>query len=158
MTRRLAVAGLVLMLGTSVSAASGLDAFARTHDSGGVQVKAIYASPEYFAAAGDANDVRRFQLERQIVFLLSFDTHSVDLTPFDVVTNSRLVTSAGNTYEPVRWETTSDGSRHRSGALIFPKSANGIQVIGTGITSVSLVITNLAGVPSRSLTWPVPVR
>ncbi len=157
MIRRLA-AGLIVLLGTAASAATGVDAFVRTYDWGGVQVKATYAPPEYFAATDDTDGARRFQPETQIVFLLSFDTHSVDLTPFDVARSTRLVTSSGVAYGPLRWEATNDGNHHRSGVLIFPKTVDGVPVIGAGITSLSLVIIDLAGIPSRSLTWPVPVR
>src|SRR5713226_7766750 len=101
MIRGLAIAGLMLVPGTVASAGVGVKAFVRTHDSGGVQVRVTFAPPEYFTASGDSDGATRFQPETQIVFLLSFDKHSVDLTPFDVAKNSRLATSAGKTYESV---------------------------------------------------------
>jgi hypothetical protein len=153
----MAITGMILLLGTTTSAATGVDAFVRTHDGGGVQVKAVYAPPEYFTAAGDTDGATRFQPDTQIVFLLSFDTHSLDLSLFDVAKNSRLVTSAGKAFEPVRWEATREGSHHRAGGLIFARTADGVEILGAGITSVNVIITNLAGVPSRSFTWPVSV-
>jgi len=152
---------LVLVAAVAVAAAPAVSAYTRTASAGGVDVKVIYASAEYFAAAKDGEGAKRFAPEKQVVFLVAMDTHAGDLMAFDVVRNSRLRTVAGGAtreYAPVRWESTSDGSHHRSGALIFPASVNGTKVIGPAVTSIALVIADLAGVPARTFEWALPIR
>jgi hypothetical protein len=154
--------GLLLALALSLPATAAPDvaAYSRTAEAGGVTVKVVYAPPEYFQAARDPAGARRFRPEEQIVFLVTLDTHAGDLMRFDVLPNSRLRTRGGTPreYPPAKWEATSDASHHRSGALIFPATVNGMKVLGSGVTTMTLVISNLAGVPARSLEWVLPVR
>ncbi len=161
MQRVFVSAVLVLVTTVAVTAAPEVAAYARTASAGGVEVKVIFAPPEYFTTAKDMEGTKRFAPEKQVVFLVTLDTHSGDLTPFDMVRNSRLRAAAGGVikeYAPVKWESTSNGSHHRSGALIFPPSVDGTKVIGSAVTSLTLVIANLGGVPVRSFEWVLPIR
>ncbi len=153
---------LTIALSAFVAAAPGPQAYTRTTGAGGVTVKVIYAPPEYFQAAKDPEGAQRWRPEEQIVFLVTLDTHAGDLMAFDPVKNVRLGirTTGGATkgYAPVKWEATSDGSHHRAGALIFPATVSGVKLLGPGVTAIILVISNLAGVPTRSFEWVLPVR
>lgn len=157
MIRVLAAITLVALTTLPAAAAHSVAAYTRTHSGGGVEVKAVYAPPEYFATAKDPNGVQRFRPDTQLVFLLTFDTHAGDLTQYDVLKNIRLRASAGKEYAPVKWESTSNDSHHRAGALIFPAAVAGGKVIGAGVTSITLLIMNLAGVPVRVLGWALPI-
>lgn len=158
MARTLVAAIILLLLALPVEAAPGTAAYTRTHNGGGVDVKAIYAPPEYFASANDAKGAQRFRPGEQIVFLLTFDTHAGDLTRYDVMSNIRLRTGSEKDYAPVRWESTSNDSHHRTGALIFPATSGGRKVMAPEVTAIVLAIANLAGVPTRTLEWPLPIR
>lgn len=149
---------IVVTLAGTAAAAPALTAYTRTHSGGGVEVTATYAPPEYFVLAKDAAGGRKYRPEAQIVFLLAFDTHAGDLTQFNVVRNIRLRTGADKEYRPVRWEATSDASHHRSGALIFPATMGGVRILRPGVTAITLVISNLAGVPRRTMKWTLPIR
>lgn len=152
------VAALALVVLAALPAAAAPAAYARTQSGGGVEVKAVYAPPEYFAAAGDRQGAVRFKPGEQIVFLLTFDTHAGDLTRYDVIANIRLRVTPGKEYAPLRWESTSTDPHHRTGALIFAATAEGRKVIGPEATGLALVIANLAGVATRTLEWTLPIR
>lgn len=149
---------LLLLAALPATAVPVTAVYTRTHSGGGVDVKAIYASAEYFTAANDPKGAQRFRPAEQIVFLLTFDTHSGDLTKYDVMRNVRLRTGSGKEYVPAAWESTSNDSHHRTGAVIFPAASGDHKVIGPKVTAIVLVITNLAGVPTRTLEWPLPIR
>ncbi len=155
--------GWVIPAMVAVVAATALGApsaavYTRTNSGGGVDIKATYAPPEYFVLTKDAAGAGKYKPDAQIVFLFAFDTHAGDLMQFDVIGNIRLRTSSGASVAPTGWEATEDGSHHRSGTLFFPLSAAGVRVIGPAVTSIELVISDLGGVPRRSLLWILPIR
>ncbi len=153
---------VTIALSAFVAAAPGPQAYTRTAGAGGVTVKLVYAPREYFRAAKDLEGARRWRPEEQVVFLVTLDTHAGDLMAFDPVKNVRLgIRTTGGAlkeYAPAKWEGISDGSHHRSGALIFPATFNGVKLLGPGVTVITLLISNLAGVPTRSFEWVLPVR
>ncbi len=151
---------LLLALALPAGAAPDVKAYTRVAAAGGVEVKVIYAPPEYFQVARDPEGARRFKPEAQLVFLVTLDTHAGDLMSFDPVANSRLRVrgSVPREYPPTKWESGADGSHHRSGVLIYPASVGGTKVLGPGVTAITLVINNLAGVPARSFEWALPLR
>ena len=153
---------LTVALSAFVAAAPNPSAYTRTAGAGGVTVKVVYAPPEYFQVAKDLEGARRWRPAEQVVFLVTLDTHAGDLMAFDLARNIRLrvrgTGGATNEYTPGKWEATSDGSHHRAGALIFPATVSGVKSLGPGVTAITLVISNLAGVPARSFEWVLPVR
>lgn len=86
----------------------------------------------------------KYGAETQTVFLVSMNTHSVDLSAYDLAKISELLV-AGRAIRPVRWVSTSDDSHHRSGALIFPKVDQRVPL--------ELRIKTIAGVPVRTFRW-----
>ncbi len=114
----------------------------RDRGEGGVEIEVIYVTPDYLRSGGSAS--QRYAPDTYTVFLVSMNTHSVDLAGYDMAKISEL-RAAGKTYAPLRWESTSDNNHHRSGALIFPR-------IDTS-QPVELVIKTIAGVPQRLYRW-----
>ncbi len=114
----------------------------RDRGEGGVEIEIIYVTPDYLRTG--AASAQRYAPDTYTVFLVSMNTHSVDLAGYDMAKISDLRV-AGKTYVPVRWESTSDNNHHRSGALIFPK----VDVS----QSAELVIRTIAGVPQRLYRW-----
>ncbi|MDQ7801956.1 MAG: hypothetical protein QN148_07860 [Armatimonadota bacterium] len=84
--------------------------------------------------------------EGSLVLRVAFDTHSVDLSGFDVASNTVLRDEAGRELRPLRWQEEQSSSHHRSGLLVFaaPPAPPG---------RLLLVVRNLAGVPERVLVF-----
>jgi len=110
---------------------------------GGVQIEVLYVTAEYAQRSNDAR-LQQWQPDRYAVFRVSMDTHTVDLSGYDMVKVSELV-AGGKRYAPLRWVSISDSSHHRSGALIFPRIEP--------VLPVELLIKTVAGVPVRSFRW-----
>ncbi len=81
-----------------------------------------------------------------LVVRLSLDTHSVDLTGFDVAGSTVLRTEGGRELRPLRWEEEPGSSHHRRGLLYFPAPPS-------PPSWLQLVVRNLAGVPERVLVF-----
>lgn len=84
--------------------------------------------------------------EDRLAIRLSFDTHSVDLSRFDVLANTVLRDGSGRELRPVRWQEEPGSSHHRSGVLYFPIPDN-LQ------GQLVILVRNLAGVKSRELAF-----
>jgi len=86
----------------------------------------------------------RYAAGGQTVFLVAMNTHSVDLSGYDLVQLSEL-RAGGRRLAPLRWVATSESGHHRSGALIFPEvdRAAGLEVR----------MMTVAGVPVRLFRW-----
>ena len=123
--------------GRGAQAASTSPLTQRDQGEGAVEVEVTLVLP------GSA-DATEYGAETQTVFLVSMNTHSVDLTGYDLVKVSELV-AAGQTLRPIRWAGISDDSHHRSGALFFPKLDRGV--------ALELRIRTIAGVPVRTFRW-----
>lgn len=89
-------------------------------------------------------DAPKYAADGQTVFLVSMNTHSVDLTGYDLVKLSELL-AAGRTLTPTRWVSTSNDSHHRAGALVFPKVDRRVPL--------ELRIKTIAGVAVRAFRW-----
>ena len=89
-------------------------------------------------------DAAKYGAETQTVFLVSMNTHSVDLSGYDLTQISELL-AAGQRLAPIRWVSTSDDSHHRAGALLFPKVNQRVPL--------ELRIKTIAGVAVRTFRW-----
>lgn len=89
-------------------------------------------------------EAAKYGAETQTVFFVSMNTHSVDLSSYDLTVISEL-SAAGRTYAPVRWVSASDNTHHRSGALIFPRVDLRV--------ALELRIKTIAGIPFRIFKW-----
>jgi hypothetical protein len=86
--------------------------------------------------------------DRELLFRLTLDTHSVDLSRFDVAANTRLRDASGRELQAAGWEDERRDSHHRAGTLRFPAPDN---LSG----QISLVVRDLAGVPERVLSFEI---
>lgn len=120
-----------------VQAASGSPLTQRDRGEGAVEIEVTLVLP-------GSRDAAKYNAQTQTVFLVSMNTHSVDLTGYDLTEVSELLV-AGATFPPVRWVSTSNDSHHRAGALVFPKVKQG--------APLELRIKAVAGVPVRIFRW-----
>lgn len=147
---------LVLLAGCGAAAAgsagaeaAGTESYVRSGSAeGGVAVTATLALPAYFAASGLGQEADRLRAGDGVLVKLEFETHQGDLSRYDAVANSSLVTDQASV-SAVEWIPVNNDSHHRAGYLRFPARA----VAGSRLT---LQLRNLAGVPSRSFEWIVP--
>ncbi len=118
-------------------AASSSPLTQRDAGEGAVEIEVTLVAPGSPEAA-------KYGAQTQTVFLVAMNTHSVDLSGYDLLKVSELA-AAGRTFPPVRWVSTSDSSHHRSGALVFAK-------VGRGV-ALELRIKTIAGILVRTFRW-----
>lgn len=121
----------------SVQAGSSGPLTRRDNGEGAVEIEVTLVAP------GSPQAVK-YGAATETAFIVSMNTHSVDLTGYDLTKASELV-AAGRTLTPIRWTSTSDDSHHRAGVLSFPK------VDRSGV--LELRIKAIAGVPVRVFRW-----
>lgn len=114
----------------------------RDKGEGGVEIEVTHVTPEYVTSVN--KDAAKYEPDKYAVFLVAMNTHSVDLSGYDMVKISEL-RAAGKTLAPLRWVSTSDNSHHRAGVLIFPQV--------DPAQTVELTIKTIAGVPARTFRW-----
>lgn len=129
-------------VGDAATAAAAPGYVQRDQGEGAVEIQVIYVTPEYLRSGGA--DAARYEPDRYSVFLVSLNTHSVDLSRYDMVQVSEL-RAGGQSWRPLRWVSTSDGSHHRAGVLVFPKV--------DPARPVELLIKTIAGIPVRTFRW-----
>lgn len=109
---------------------------------GGVTVKATWVIP-------GSPEASSAQLDRNLAFKVTLDTHSGDLTKYNVTKLSILRDDKGKEITGADWKGTSEDSHHREGILSFPKGAE------QGSKYVELVVRDLGGIKERVLRWEV---
>jgi hypothetical protein len=115
------------------------DAATRSDDQGAIVVE---ITPVDLAASGDT-----------LVFTVSLDTHSVDLS-MDLAAAAALTTDTGRSVNALSWDAP-EGGHHVSGTLTFPASIDGSGVL-SGATKLTLTITGLDA-PTRTFAWDLPL-
>lgn len=86
-------------------------------------------------------------------FVVTMDTHSIDLDRYDLATLATLKTGAGLELQPIAWDAPK-GGHHRGGTLVFPATpADGGVSIDADALTMTLVIRDVAGVPERIFQW-----
>lgn len=84
-------------------------------------------------------------------FEVVLDTHSVELN-YDIAQLATLTDNLGNEYTPAAWTPEQSSGHHVSGKLSF---ADWAALLQSGVTELTLDVTNIAGVDSRLFTWTV---
>jgi hypothetical protein len=110
-------------------------------NSGNVQVDVTLATKDN-AAEIDAGD---YDLSKEQVFNVAMNTHSVDITGYDMADISFLKTD-GKKARASKWDSAEEGGGHHlSGFLVFEKSAEAKEL--------KLIIKGIAGVAEREFSW-----
>lgn len=127
---------------------------------GNVNVEVTYATTEYFQSIGGTAEAGKYGLDKNLVFIISLNTHSVDLSSYTLDTLTYLRDDQGNEYYALPgWEAKDDSSHHRSGVLKFPGiDAQGKQVIGRDTKFFEIIIKNVAEINERIFRWELPLK
>ncbi len=126
---------------------------AQDEGAGGVKVMAAVLTPgalEEDASLGEM--AAQFDPETELGLMVIFETHSGDLSQLDLVALSTVSAPDGD-HQAVRWVTESDSGHHRSGMLVFERGGLDLSAAG----NLTLTMRDVAGVPSRALTWLLPL-
>lgn len=130
----------------------------RTEVQGGITVKAVFATSAYFRANPTDPLTGKVDPERSIVFAITLDTHSGDLSKFDFVKNVTLRNDRGQQVTPSGWVATADGAHHRAGGLVFSRTDQAGRAMDAQAKALELIVRDLGGVSERTLRWTLPVE
>lgn len=148
---------LMALTGGAASGQSAAQA-TQTDSQGGVTIKAVYITAAYFKAAPRDPLAGKVDVERNIVFAITLDTHAGDLSGYDFIKNVLLRNDRGQQAAPVRWVSTADGGHHRAGALVFPKADPSGRAIEPQAKALELVVRGLGGAAERLLRWTLLIE
>jgi hypothetical protein len=152
------IAGILVVLSAGIATGQKPNQAEQIDTQGGIAVKATYVTPAYFKAAPRDPLIRKVDLDRTVVFAVVLDTHSGDLSKFDLVKNAILRNDGGRQVAPLQWVATADGTHHRAGGLVFPKTDKSGGPIDGQARSLELSVRDLGGVAERTLRWTLPVQ
>lgn len=145
---RARVLAFVMMLVTAAGASAAFAQAPRKKDAGagGVTFAAQPAEASFLQSKGVGDG--------QWGFLVSLDTHSVELKNIDLAASATLRSAGGIELRPMAWRGLSENSHHRSGLLLFSKEEARKQGIAPGAGKpLELVLHDVAGVKQRVLRW-----
>jgi hypothetical protein len=126
---------------------------------GNVEVTVTYVTPGYLEAQGQSDIVSSLELDKNLAFAVVLNTHSVELSGYEVDKISYLRDEDGKGYPALSgWLSAEDSGHHRSGIIRFAKSdSSGNPILKPGAKYLGLVIKDLAGVAERTFRWKLPL-
>lgn len=151
-------AGALIVLSAHAVAGQSPAQATRTDAQGGITVKAVFVTSTYSRTNPTDPLTGRVDPERNIVFAITLDTHSGDLSKFDFVKNVTLRNDRGQQVTPSRWVATADGAHHRAGGLVFSRTDQAGRAMDAQAKVLELIVRDLGGVPERTLRWALPVE
>ena len=123
---------------------------------GAVTLSATLITEEVLAA--DSSISRPdYDSEKEIVFLVALNTHSVELSGYDLPTITTMNVGGKDVKAIGEWQSVSESGHHRSGYLRFPRIIDDQDVIA-GSGSLELAVKGVADISERLLTWPLPLE
>lgn len=147
---------------TAQQAPAGLRAegFTKRHSGeGGVSIEVTFMAPAYFQAFSNPSEAQKYELQKYLVFRISLDTHSIDLSKYDMRKITFLRDDKGYLYSAVLWIPQSDDSHHRAGIITFPRGdPQGNSIIDQRTRYIEIVVRDVAGVSERVLRWDLPFQ
>lgn len=154
----LLIAGALAAVTAGVAAGQNASQATRNDSQGSITLKAVYLTAAYFKASPSDPLMGKVDPERNVVFAITLDTHAGDLSRYDFVKNTAMRNDRGQHVSPLRWVATVEGTHHRAGGLVFPKTDQSGRTIDAGTKTLALVVRDLGTVPERTLRWTLPVE
>lgn len=115
----------------------------QTNEGGSVTILVTHITPDLLRAQGREGDIALYQLNLYHVFEVAMDTHSVELSDYDLAQLAVLKDGSGNAHLPVSW-TPSGSGHHVSGVLKFENFQT---------DKLTLTLRNVAEVEERVFSW-----
>lgn len=119
------IASTLVILTAGAAVGQAAKQATRSDTRGGATIKAVFVTPTYFKANPTGALAGKVDLDRNVVFAITLDTHAGDLSKYDFVKKIILRNDRGQRVAPLRWVATADSSHHREGGLVFPKTDGG---------------------------------
>ncbi len=144
----------------STSSQGSSDSYTRVDQGeGNVEVSTTYITPNYLEAQGLVNVVGDLKLEEEFAFAVYLNTHSVNLTGYQVDKLSYLRDEQGQEYSALPgWISLNESDHHRSGIIRFARFDNsGNAVVKPEAKFFELVIKDIAGIGERRFRWELPL-
>ncbi len=139
----LVLGGLWYLKGSNDSNPSSSDGLTKVNgdtEQGHVSIAATFITKQN---AGDIG-AQSYDLNKNYVFFIEMNTHSVDVAKIDIAKLSSLKADGANLKG--NWRQTMESiGHHRNGFLVFAKRANA--------NNLELTIRDIANVSIRTLTW-----
>lgn len=126
---------------------------------GNVEVTVTYVTPAYLEAQGQSDIVSSLELDKNLAFVVALNTHSVELSGYEVDKISYLRDENGKEYPALSgWLSPQDSGHHRSGIIrIANTDSSGEPILKPDADYFELVIKDLAGVGERTFRWKLPL-
>lgn len=125
-------------VGTSVTPSGNVQA----SDGGGVQAQVVF-------------DPRTASQGQAITFVVTMNTHSVELGNYDLSKLSRVILDQGDTLTQATWQPKGAGNGHHVEGTLTVQDPKGVV---RAARSVTLEIRGLPGSEVRRFEWKVPVQ
>lgn len=126
-----------------------------------VSVSATYITTEFIKNDTGQGSIgtSKFDLKKNLVFLLSLNTHSVDLSQIKLADVTVIKTGDGKSIKAAGWAPVAEAlGHHRSGFILFPSNGkNGEPIISTKTRGLTVVVKDIAGV-DRTFNWSLPIK
>lgn len=128
---------------------SSIGATQRDGGEGGVTVQLTWLATADLTGDGRlAGAAAPHDAESHLLLRVRMDTHSGDLTSYDMLAGSEMLVDGGPPLAPVAWHPLSDDSHHLEALLVFERPE--------GASSVEVALKDLSGVPRRVFRWAPP--
>lgn len=152
--------GLIALIALTAGSERGRAATdaTRTDGQAGTTVKAVYVTAASLKASPNTPLSGKVDPQQTIVFAITLDAHAGDLSRYDFVKNVVLRNDRGQQVAPVRWVATADGTHHREGGLVFPRTDQAGRAVEPQAKTLELVVRELGGVAERVLRWTLPLE
>ncbi len=95
--------------------------------------------------------LKGYPQDQYVLIHVALDTHSVDLSKYDLSSLAYLSDGAASPVSAVGWVSLSDTGHHRSGVIAFSGMSN--QDWASKYQAARLVVKGVAGVPERVFAW-----
>lgn len=121
-----------------------------------VELLAIYATPEFFAATKQGENNLPFSLEDSLIFIINEDTHIGSLSRDP--TSAALRINGKETYLPAKAEVFSYSEHHKISILSFSKrDSDGLPVIYDDASFLELIAKKQDDSSFVSMRWDLPI-
>lgn len=150
------IGALTVLVTAGLAGAQDTASSTQTDAQGSVTIKAVYVTRGYLKATPGSPLRGKVDLDRSVVFVITLDTHAGDLGNYNTLRNISVRSAQGPRVTAMKWLPIANGSHHREGALLFPKSTGTGQALEAPGKTLELTVRNLGGVPQRTLRWTLP--
>ncbi len=114
-----------------------------------ITVEVTWVTPSHLQQLPQA-ELTAYPIDNNVLLHVKLDTHSVDISRYDLAQIATLRGSSGPATAPT-WVGIADSGHHREGVLVFPGQGSEQWMSKEGKSE--LVLSGIGGVAQRTFTW-----